>query len=316
MTDCSDITFDPGSVMPDGSVVVVKRSTDPVRINNTTATVHAIGLANGEYRLVTDLAKFHSNNDVSKPVELDGGASDGVELYGFSPSSAMGDATLTLQTAGGTTLCSTNFTVLWVDISMRCGQNDDFSPDNNAVSKPIPAKLGAQRVFSNGIEVSMGNNAEFVGTVHPYDFRSDISMNRDNTSEMLVAKMPDRSWNLLKYRPSISRKQEPECNDSPDPRYQDRNPTPNGMVFDFDTPGIDPAALVHLPEGTIVYETQNFLQYALWNGRRCSDDLPWFSRSSLVKNPSTSYFVFDFATRENHPEDNSCGFGSTQLIIY
>ena len=162
----------------------------------------------------------------------------------------------------------------------------------------------------------MGNNAEFVGTVHPYDFRSDISMNRDNTSEMLVAKMPDGSWNLLKYRPSISRKQEPECNDSPDPRYQDRNPTPNGMVFDFDTPGIDPAALVHLPEGTIVYETQNFLQYALWNGRRCSDDLPWFSRSSLVKNPSTSYFVFDFATRENHPEDNSCGLGSTQLIIY
>ena len=63
MTDCSDITFDPDSVLPDGAVVVVKRSTDPVRINNTTATVHAIGLADGEYRLLADLAKFHLNND-------------------------------------------------------------------------------------------------------------------------------------------------------------------------------------------------------------------------------------------------------------
>ena len=39
-TGYSDISFDPDSVLSDGSVVVVKRSTDPVRINNTTATVH------------------------------------------------------------------------------------------------------------------------------------------------------------------------------------------------------------------------------------------------------------------------------------
>ena len=40
----------------------------------------------------------------------------------------MFDATLSLKTVEGTTLCSTNITVLWVDISMRCGQDDVDTP--------------------------------------------------------------------------------------------------------------------------------------------------------------------------------------------
>ncbi|MBQ7721823.1 MAG: hypothetical protein IJT64_02820, partial [Kiritimatiellae bacterium] len=261
-----------------------------------------------------DRAKFHNNATLSA-IELDGGAGD-ANIYGDIPSSTMGDATLALQTIGGTTLCTTNFTVLWVDISMRCGQDDNFSSDNGCAIKPSPAKLGAQRVFVGGVEVSMGNNVEFIGSIHPSDFVSSVSMNRDNTNAMLVAKMPNGGWNMLSYEPLRPRGTEPACNDSTEPDYQDRNPAPNGRVFDFDTPGIGVSAYATLPEGTILYEIQNFLQYALWNQKRCSNDFPWFSRTSLVKNPSTSFFVFDFAARNNHPEDNSCGFGATPLVVY
>ncbi|MBR0506629.1 MAG: hypothetical protein IJJ84_14615, partial [Kiritimatiellae bacterium] len=168
-------SFDADSILPDGKVVVVKRSTDPVRINDTTINVHASGLADGAYRLVADRAKFHNNATLSA-IELDGGAGD-ANIYGDIPSSTMGDATLALQTIGGTTLCTTNFTVLWVDISMRCGQDDNFSSDNGCAIKPSPAKLGAQRVFVGGVEVSMGNNVEFIGSIHPSDFVSSVSMN-------------------------------------------------------------------------------------------------------------------------------------------
>ena len=316
VTQAASFIFDPSSTMSDGTVVVVKRSTDPVRTNNASFFIETSGLATGAYRLVSDKTKFHLNNMTSLAASLLSGRSGNFEIYGDSPSSSMFDAELSLKIVEGATLCTTNITVLWVDISMRCGQDDDFSQDNGSVTKPSPAKLGTQRVFANGVEVSMGNNVEFVGTVQPSDFNFSISMNRDNTNEMLVAKMPNGSWNLLSYVPSRIREQEPECNDETDPGYQDWDPMPNGRVFDFDTPGLDPTAYATFPEGILLYEIQNFLQYAIWNQKRCSNDFPWFSRTSLVKNPSNSYFIFNFAVRENHPEDNSCGYGATQLVVY
>ena len=233
LTQAVSFVFDSASTTDDGAVVVVKRSTDPVRVNNSSFSVAMSGLAPGAYRLVSDKTKFHLNNMTSLAASLSSGSSGNFEIYGDTPSTAMFDATLSLKTVEGTTLCTTNITILWVDISMRCGQNDDFSTDNGCVVKPSPAKLGAQRGFVGGVEVNMGNNVEFIGTVHPSDFTLSILMNRDNTNEMLVAKLPNGSWNLLSYHPVILRDMEPECNDETDPQYQDWNPMPNGRVFDF-----------------------------------------------------------------------------------
>lgn len=45
MTQAVSFVFDSGSVTADGSVVVVKRSTDPVRINNSSFSVETAGIA-------------------------------------------------------------------------------------------------------------------------------------------------------------------------------------------------------------------------------------------------------------------------------
>ena len=306
-------SFDPGSVLPDGAVVVVKRSTDPVRINNTTATVHATGLADGDYRLVTDLAKFHSNNETFRPVELDGGASEGVELYGFSPSSAMGDATLSLQTVGGTTLCSTNFTVLWVDISMRYGQDDPFSEDNDCIALTTNRYLGKQSVAISGYEPSVGNVVEIVGAVSPADFVSEIGFNRDNIAELAQIFTSDGTTVYRNYDPFIERDEEPLCNDPCRAICGDSTVSQSGHVFDVDTPGVPTFFLTAFPYGDYFFLRQNFVQYACFSNKRCSDDFYWFSRTTLHRIIYNNNFSFEFLDRVDHPFDNAAGEGSTDL---
>ena len=314
-------TFDPGSVMSDGAVVVVKRSTDPVRINNTTAMVHATGLADGEYRLVTDLAKFHSNNDVSRPVELDDGTSDGVELYGFSPSSTMGDATLSLQTVGGTTLCLTNFTVLWVDISMRCGQDDVLSDDNVPGIATNSIRLGKQKLAGLHVLVtnvpnttaSIGNVVELKGTVYPPDFIHAIGMARDCISEQQQYYMTNGIIMYSHVAINQARGQEGVGNDPTRFYFQDQDPRPCGHVYDIDTPGFEQGDLRIRPMGIIFNTTYNFLQYAFFNGRRCSDDFPWFSKTTVTKEDQDGYIELVFFV---DPEDfsiNSCGGGHVPI---
>ena len=108
MTQSVSFIFDPGSVAADGSVVVVKRSTDPVRINNSSFSVETAGIAAGAYRLVSDKTKFHLNNMTSLAASLPLGSSGNFEIYGYTPSSSMFDAELSLKTVEGTTLCTTN----------------------------------------------------------------------------------------------------------------------------------------------------------------------------------------------------------------
>jgi len=187
----ASFTFDADSLVPDGSVVVVKRSTDPVRINNSTVSVQAAGLADGTYRLVSDKTLFAANGGTSQTVALESGESGGVELYGSSPSMAMNDATLTLQTVGGMALCTTNLTVLWVEISMRCGQDDPLSEDNMPGISTNNIRLGQQRL--HGVHViatnvpnsawSIGNVIEIKGAVHPADFVGAVLFARDNIAE-------------------------------------------------------------------------------------------------------------------------------------
>ncbi|MBR0056470.1 MAG: hypothetical protein IJP66_04000, partial [Kiritimatiellae bacterium] len=127
-------SFPPGD-RAGGIAVVVKRSADPVRTNNATCQISASGLADGRYRLVTDRGRFQDGDAATCNIKLAGGAAS-AELYGLTPSAATGDATISLQSVEGTVFASTNYTVLWVEISMRCGQDDPFSPDNDCAAFP------------------------------------------------------------------------------------------------------------------------------------------------------------------------------------
>ncbi|MBQ6246298.1 MAG: hypothetical protein IJK04_05500, partial [Kiritimatiellae bacterium] len=80
VTQAVSFVFDSGSVAADGAVVVVKRSTDPVRINNSSFSVETAGIAAGAYRLVSDKTKFHLNNMTSLAASLPSGSSGNFEI--------------------------------------------------------------------------------------------------------------------------------------------------------------------------------------------------------------------------------------------
>ena len=132
------------------------------------------------------------------------------------------DAELSLETVEGTTLCTTNITVLWVDISMRCGQDDVFSTENLCSTKPDVAKLGRQYVSFYGFPVSIGNTVEFVGTVYPSDFSDHITFNRDNVGVSLAMQQPSSPLLVLTNNPAVPRWIEPRSNDRGPLDYQSR----------------------------------------------------------------------------------------------
>ncbi len=188
-TQAVSFVFDPGSVTADGSVVVVKRSTDPVRINNSSFSVETAGIAAGAYRLVSDKTKFHLNNMTSLAASLPSGSSGNFEIYG--------------NTRG-----------------------------------PEP----------------FGNDPTFA-------------------------------------------------------EFQDRDPRPNGKVFDIDTPGFPLNYVNRYSLGTLIAVRYNFLQYANFSGRRCSDDFAWHSKTTIRREESAGIPCFNFFTRPSFPDDNSCGSG-------
>lgn len=313
-------SFDVDSVLPGGKVVVVKRSTDPVRINNSTATVHASGLANGTYRLVADGARFHQNNQAISTVEHDGGIGD-ADMYGDLPSSTMDDATLSLQTVGGTTLCTTNFTVLWVEISMRCGQDEPLSSDNVPGIVTNYLRLGKQKLAGLHVLVtnvpnttaSIGNVVELKGTVYPSDFIGDIGMARDCISEAQYYCITNGICVYSSTATNQARGQEGVGNDPTNFYFQDRDPRPCGHVYDIDTPGFKQRDLRVRPMGIIFNTTYNFFQYAYFKGRRCSDDFPWFSKTSVTKEDQDGYIELVFCVDPNDFSINSCGGGHVPI---
>ena len=320
VTQSVSFVFDPGSVAADGAVVVVKRSTDPVRINNSSFSVETAGIAAGAYRLVSDKTKFHLNNMTSLAASLPSGSSGNFEIYGDTPSSSMFDAELSLKTVEGTTLCTTNITVLWVEISMRCGQDDPFSADNGRMAFPNNTlSLGKQvylpqYVITNGMSAltagGIGNVVEIVGAVHPADFSDNVSFARDSIDEYVAAFTS--SGLLIETISSIhgnTRGPEPFGNDPTFAEFQDRDPHPNGKVFDIDTPGFPLIYVSRYSLGTLIAVRYNFLQYANFSGRRCSDDFAWHSKTTIRREESAGIPCFNFFTRPSFPDDNSCGSG-------
>ena len=313
VTQSVSFIFDPESVTADGAVVVVKRSTDPVRINNSSFSVETAGIASGAYRLVSDKTKFHLNNMTSLAASLPSGSSDNFEIYGDTPSSSMFDAELSLKTVEGTTLCTTNITVLWVDISMRCGQDDPFSADNNCAAFTTNRHLGRQSVSITGYEPSVGNVVEIIGSVHPSDFVSEIGFKRDNTAELTQVFTSGDTTVYRNFDPLIERGEEPLCNDPCRPICGDYTVSQLGHVFDVDTPGVPTYFLTAFPSGTYFFLRQNFVQYAVFSNKRCSNDFYWFSRTSLSRILFNDHYSFEFLNRADHPYDNAVGEGSTDI---
>ena len=313
VTQAVSFVFDSGSVTADGAVVVVKRSTDPVRINNSSFSVETAGIAAGAYRLVSDKTKFHLNNMTSLAASLPSGSSDNFEIYGDTPSSSMFDAELSLKTVEGTTLCTTNITVLWVDISMRFGQDDPFSADNNCAAFTTNRHLGRQSVSITGYEPSVGNVVEIIGSVHPSDFVSEIGFKRDNTAELTQVFTSGGTTVYRNFDPLIERGEEPLCNDPCRPICGDYTVSQLGHVFDVDTPGVPTYFLTAFPSGTYFFLRQNFVQYAVFSNKRCSNDFYWFSRTSLSRILFNDHYSFEFLNRVDHPYDNAVGEGSTDI---
>jgi hypothetical protein len=313
VTQAVSFVFDPGSVAADGAVVVVKRSTDPVRINNSSFSVETAGIAAGAYRLVSNKTKFHLNNITSLAASLPSGRSGNFEIYGDTPSSSMFDAELSLKTVEGTTLCTTNITVLWVDISMRCGQDDPFSADNNCAAFTTNRHLGRQSVAITGYEPSVGNVVEIIGSVHPSDFVLEIGFKRDNTAELTQVFTSGGTTVYRNFDPLIERGEEPLCNDPCRPICGDYTVSQLGHVFDVDTPGVPTYFLTAFPSGTYFFLRQNFVQYAVFSNKRCSNDFYWFSRTTLSRILFNDHYSFEFLNRADHPYDNAVGEGSTDI---
>jgi hypothetical protein len=293
-----------------GEAVVVKRSTDPVRTNNATCHVSISGLAAGRYRLHTDKGLFQDTDTASCDMEIFLG-SDSAELYGHTPSSTTNDATVFFRTVEGNTFASTNYTVLWVDISMRCGQDDPVSPDNDCLAALSNPLLGKQSICISGFEPSIGNVAEFIGTVHPLDFAYNIAQTRDCVDEFFVVFTPTGSvYDIMLNTQGKPRGNEPIGNDAISAALQDISPQPNGRVFDVDTPGCGLSGAPFVPVNHLVYVRYNFLQYAHFVGKRCSNDFPWHSRTTLKRIANGGLPEYEFY---EIPDGNTCGSQHTRI---
>ena len=313
VTQSVSFVFDSASTTVDGAVVVVKRSTDPVRINNSSFSVETAGIAAGAYRLVSDKTKFHLNNMTSLAASFPSGSSGNYEIYGDTPSSSMFDAELSLKTVEGTTLCTTNITVLWVDISMRCGQNDPFSADNYFAAFATNSLLGAQKHAFKGYEPGIGNVVEIIGTVHPSDFSQAIEFRRDNIAEATSIFATNGISIYSDANLSITRGVEPTGNDPCIAAFGDYTPPPNGRVFDVDTPGIPDYLRTAFPNGHYFITRMNFVEYTVFANRRCANDFFWFTRTTTVRIVIDGHYDLDFLNRSGRTDDNLVGIGSTDV---
>ena len=57
----------------------------------------------------------------------------------------------------------------------------------------------------------------------------------------------------------------------------------------------------------------NFVQYAVWGNKRCSDDFFWFTRTMVIRALQGNRYIFEFFNRANHANDNASGTGSTDI---
>ena len=278
---------------------VIKNDTGTVAVTITPATPAPNVTLTLATRSGTGAAQFTQNNSTSITITQ----TTQVEIKGLTESSTRDNIRIEAKDAQGKKLDDEDFSVLWVTISIRT--SGSISSDNNAksvigqVQGNSSPTLGPTRHTGSLAAIGQfwGNAVELVGTVAPKNFDEKIMLDR----QRLAANYFIGANNSLETGNSGGAKV-----DTSNVILRDDDPKPNGKIYDYDAPGLG-----NLPPSFAVGTTRrqriNFHQFAMWNGKKASDDFPWFARISIVKTAGTDALATDV------PGDNVAGQGSTPL---
>ena len=247
----------------------------------------------------TGNAQFTSNNSTSMTITQ----TTTIEIKGLTESSTRDNVRIEAKDAQGKKLDDEDFSVLWVTLAIRT--SGSVSSENAAraaigqVQGNTSPSLGT--VYHSGATSARGNfwgNAvEFVGTVAPSNFQERVMLDRARVATN-VYYGPN---NVLETGNSGGAQ-----GDTSPAVLRDDDPRPNGKVYDYDAPGIPtlpPSAVV----GTTRRQRINLNEFAMYNGKKASADLPWFSRMSIVRTTGRDAIINDV------PGDNVAGSGTTPL---
>ena len=278
---------------------VVKNDTGNVTVTITPATPAPNITLTLSTRSGTGAAQFTSNNSTSMTITQ----TTNVEIKGLTESSTRDNIRIEAKDGQGKKLDDEDFSVLWVTISIRT--SGSISSDNNAksvigqVQGNSSPTLGPTRHTGSIAAVGQfwGNAVELVGTVAPKNFDEKIMLDR----QRLAANYFFGANNSLETGNSGGAKV-----DTSNVILRDDDPKPNGKIYDYDAPGLGnlPASVA---VGTTRRQRINFHEFAMWNGKKASDDFSWFARISIVKTAGTDALSTDV------PGDNVAGQGSTPL---
>jgi len=243
-------------------------------------------------------AQFASNNSTSLTITQ----TTNVDIKGITESDTRNNIRIEAKDDQGKKLDDEDFSVLWVTITIRT--SGSISSDNDAktvigqVQGNSSPSLGT--IYHSGARAGIGkfwgNGVELVGTVAPKNFDKKINL--------------DRARVAVAYFLGVNNSPETGNSggaqgDTSNPVLRDDDPRPNGKIYDYDAPGI--ALPPSMAVGTTRRQRINLREFAMYNGKKCSDDFFWFSRISIVKTAGQDALLSDV------PGDNTAGQGSTPL---
>ena|SRR5687768_110523 len=281
-------------------VAVVKNDTATVDVTvsptnqSATVTLSLSTKAGG-----TGSAQFTSNNSTTMTITQ----TTTVEIKGITESSTRNNIRIEAKDDQGKKLDDEDFSVLWVTISLRTSGS---IPTENAARAAIGILQGSflpslGTIYHTGPTSTKGkfwgNAVEIVGTVAPSNFEEKIMLNRDRVEVRVYF----GANNTLE--PTNSGGAQP---DNSDAMLRDDDPRTNGKIYDYDAPGF-PALPSTITVGTTRRMRINLKEFAMYNGKKASDDFPWFSRMSIVKTTGQD------AINTDVPGDNVAGTGTTPL---
>lgn len=278
-------------------VAVIKNDTATVDVTVSPSNQPADVTLSLSTRSGTGVAQFTSNNSTTMTITQ----TTTVEIKGITESSTRNNIRIEARDDQGKKLDDEDFSVLWVTLTLRT--SGSVSSDNAAraaigqVQGNSSPTLGT--VYHSGATSTKGNfwgNAvEIVGTVAPSNFEEKIMLDRARVATNVFYNNVLETGNSGGANPDTS-----------NAVLRDDDPRPNGRVYDYDAPGIPtlpPSAAV----GTTRRQRINFNEFAMYNGKKASDDLPWFSRMSIVRTTGQDAIINDV------PGDNVAGQGMTLL---
>jgi hypothetical protein len=243
-------------------------------------------------------AQFASNNSTSLTITQ----TTNVDIKGITESDTRNNIRIEAKDDQGKKLDDEDFSVLWVTITIRT--SGSISSDNDAktvigqVQGNSSPSLGT--IYHSGARAAIGkfwgNGVELVGTVAPKNFDKKVNLDR--------ARVGVAYFLGVNNSPETGNSGGAQ-GDTSNPVLRDDDPRPNGKIYDYDAPGI--ALPPSMAVGTPRRQRINLREFAMYNGKKCSDDFFWFSRISIVKTAGQDALLSDV------PGDNTAGQGSTPL---